>query len=126
MRPGESLQDWPAVDRLSITRAASKPAPIEGSYSTALSSGYALTLTVDSRGEVFGSDTNGCQLNGRAFRVRPTDRVHAVQLGVSGCGELDGSYRGYAASFAGENGSRPELFLSASKDDAAIGWRLTR
>jgi hypothetical protein len=123
---GDELTDWPAVDRLTVTRQSSQPAPLEGSYTTQLGSGYTLTLSVDATGEVIGSDTNGCRLNGRATRARATDKAYTVDLAVNGCGQRDGRYRGYAASFAGDSGQAPELFLSAASDDAAIGWRLVR
>ena len=45
-------------------------AAVQGIYTTNLGTGYTLTITVDSAGEVIGNDTNGCRLAGR---VSPGD-----------------------------------------------------
>jgi hypothetical protein len=123
---GERLEDAPVLSRIAIEQSASSTASIEGSYTTQLSSGYTLTLTVDSAGEVIGSDSNGCQLNGRLTMRRPSAKVPDVSLDVSGCGRRDGRYTGQLALMANDSGQSPELFLSASNADAAIGWRLVR
>lgn len=123
---GERLEDAPVLSRIAIEQTASSTTSIEGSYTTQLSSGYTLTLTVDSAGEVIGSDSNGCQLNGRLTMRRPAAKVPDLSLDVSGCGERDGRYAGQLALMAGDSGQSPELFVSASNADAAIGWRLVR
>ena len=101
-------------------------AAIQGIYTTNLGTGYTLTLTVDSTGQVIGSDTNGCRLAGRFSPGRPTENQYGVKLDVSDCGRSDGLYKGRAALIFDGAGNAVELFLSASNPRSAIGWRLSR
>jgi hypothetical protein len=100
--------------------------PLAGSYTTHLGAGYTLTLTVDAAGEVIGSDTLGCRVNGQvAVRHAAAGGADAV-LDVSGCGQSDGRYTGHMALVAGSAGDGTHLLVSASNAEAAIGWRLDR
>ena len=107
-------------------RQASSAAAVQGTYTTNLGTGYTLTLTVDSEGQVIGTDTNGCRLAGRFSPGRPTENQYGVKLDVSDCGRSDGLYKGRAALIFDGAGNAVELFLSASNPRSAIGWRLSR
>ena len=101
-------------------------AAIQGSYTTHLGTGYTLTITVDSAGQVTGNDTNGCRLEGEVTASRPTADYVDVVLDVSSCASNDGRYGGNAALILDNTGRAAELFLSASNASSAIGWRLSR
>ena len=105
---------------------ASSAAAVQGIYTTNLGTGYTLTITVDSVGQVIGNDTNGCRLDGKVLPGRPTDNQYAVMLDVSACGRSDGRYGGHAALIFDGTGKAVELFFSASNANSAIGWRLSR
>ena len=94
-------------------------AALQGIYTTNLGTGYTLTITVDASGLVTGIDTNGCSLHGQV-------KDYDLALDVSACGESNGRYDGEAALISGSTERAPELFLSVSNADAAIGWRLSR
>jgi hypothetical protein len=115
----------PALLRVEPVVAA-RAVPLAGSYTTHLGAGYTLTLTVDAAGEVIGSDTRGCRVNGRvAVRGAAAGSADAV-LDVSGCVGSDGRYTGHMALLADAAGNGTDLFVSASNAEAAIGWHLDR
>jgi hypothetical protein len=105
---------------------AASVAALEGTYFASLSSGYTVTVTIDANGDVNGADTNGCVLRGRASAPRVAAGEFGLALDVSACGAADGRYRGGAALLEGGAGRPADLFLSASKRNSAIGWRLAR
>jgi hypothetical protein len=105
---------------------AAGAAAVQGIYTTNLGTGYTLTITVDSAGEVIGNDTNGCRLAGRVAPGDPRFNDYNVLLDVSACGSSDGRYGGKAALMFDNAGNAVELFLSASNAGSAIGWRLSR
>ncbi len=94
-------------------------AALQGVYTTNLGTGYTLTITVDTFGLVTGTDTNGCTLHGQI-------KDYDLALDVSACGDSNGRYDGKVALIPGSAELATELFLSASKADAAVGWRLSR
>jgi len=104
----------------------SSAAAVRGIYTTNLGTGYTLTITIDSSGQVIGNDTNGCILDGLVAASHPTVDHYDVVLDVSACGNSNGRYGGNAALIFDGTGSATELFLSASNASAAIGWRLSR
>jgi hypothetical protein len=119
-KAGTDLRDFKL---LRITHQAlerpSGVAALQGIFTTNLGTGYTLTINVDASGLVTGIDTNGCSLNGQV-------KDYDLALDVSACGESNGRYDGKAALIPGSTERAPELFLSASNADAAIGWRLSR
>ena len=126
---GPRLTGAPMLTELAVAPQvllAAGDTAIEGSFTTHVSTGYTLTVTVDSAGRVVGSDTNGCRLDGRLLTLRPAAVVRDVSLDVSACGVRSGRYLGRAALLADAVGQPAELFLSISNADAAIGWRLGR
>lgn len=104
----------------------SSAAAVQGIYTTNLGTGYTLTISVDSAGQVIGNDTNGCSLDGKVSASHPTVGYYDVVLDVNACGKSDGRYGGKAALIFDGTGRAMELFLSASNASAAIGWRLSR
>ncbi len=111
------------VERLIATRAAT----LAGNFTTHLATGYTLTLTVDSAGEVIGSDTRGCRVNGRVAEPgQAAASAAAVVLDVSACGTSDGRYAGNMALVADASGHTFGLLVLASNAKSAIGWRLER
>jgi hypothetical protein len=104
----------------------SNAAAVQGVYTTNLGTGYTLTITVDSTGQVIGNDTNGCSLDGKVSASHPSVGYYDVVLDVNACGNSNGRYGGKAALIFDSTGRATELFLSASSASAAIGWRLSR
>ena len=107
-------------------RWPSSAAAVQGIYTTHLGTGYTLTITIDSAGQIIGNDTNGCGLDGKVSARHPTVGYYDVVLDVNACGTSDGRYGGTAALIVDDTGQAMELFLSASNTSAAIGWRLSR
>ena len=101
-------------------------AAVQGIYTTNLGTGYTLTLTVDSAGQVIGNDTNGCRIAGQFSPGRPMENQYGVKLDVSDCNRSDGLYKGRAALIFDGAGNAIALLLSASNPRSAIGWRLSR
>jgi hypothetical protein len=101
-------------------------AALEGHYTTHLASGYTLTVSIDAGGRLTGIDTNGCRLGGRARARHVARNAFDVTLEVAACGESDGRYAGDAALLFDGGDRAAGLFLSASNEEAAIGWRLGR
>lgn len=97
----------------------------QGTFTTSLTNGYTLTVTIDASGELIGSDTNGCLLRGRVSAT-PGSSIAEVTHAVTGCGERDGRYRGLAAALTDKSTGAQGLLLSTSNADSAIGWRLAR
>jgi hypothetical protein len=60
---------------------------------------YTVTLTIDSDGDLFGSDTAGCIFSGQLNIIDETRNAYGVTASVTACGEFDGDYTGLAHSF---------------------------
>lgn len=105
---------------------AARIIPLAGSYTTHLGADYTLTITIDGAGEIIGSDTRGCRVNGRVAIRGPAAGGAGAVLDVSGCGGSDGRYAGHMALVADAAGNDMDLLVSASNAEAAIGWRLDR
>jgi hypothetical protein len=113
------LLDIAPVDK---SMAAGTP---QGTYTTYLSNGYTLTVTIDADGVLSGSDTNGCLLQGHVSAALGAS-VAEVTHAVTGCGVRNGRYRGLAAALVDKTTGAQGLLLATSNADSAIGWRLTR
>jgi len=101
-------------------------AALQGIYTTALPNGYVLTLTIDRSGEINGTDSRGCTVRGMAVAPRSSEASFGFGLEVSSCGASNGRFLGRAALIDAAAGRPAALFLSASNENAAIGWRLAR
>lgn len=123
---GPRLAEAPAPALIRVEPVvADRAVPLDGSYTTHLGAGYTLTITVDAAGEVFGSDTRGCRMNGRVAGRGSAMGSADLVLDVSGCNRSNGRYTGYMALVADASGDM-ELLVSASNSRSAIGWRLDR
>lgn len=85
----------------SLYEAPSSLDMLEGiwTFSQASSGGeiYTLTLTIDSDGTIFGSDTAGCVYNGAVTIIDSRFNVYRMSLEVSLCGNLNDVYEGLAS-----------------------------
>jgi hypothetical protein len=99
---------------------------LEGIYSVSTATGYSFTLTVDRTGEVNGSDSRGCVVRGVAALPPSGIAAYRLSLELSSCGRSDGRFAGSAALVNGTSARPGGLFLSASNENFAMGWRLTR
>ena len=98
---------------------------LQGIYTASLANGYALTLTIDRSGEINGTDSGGCAGRGWAVVPRSGEAAFGLGFSVSSCGAANGRFLGSGALI--EKAGRPaSLFLSASNENAAIGWHLAR
>jgi hypothetical protein len=98
---------------------------LQGIYTASLANGYALTITIDRSGEINGSDSRGCVVRGMATTPRTSEAAFGLGFSVSSCGASNGRFLGSAALI--DRPGRPaSLFLSASNENAAIGWQLAR
>jgi hypothetical protein len=101
-------------------------AALQGIYTTAFPDGYTLTLTIDRSGEINGTDSRGCTVRGMAIAPRSSEASFGLGLDVSSCGASNGRFLGRAALIDAAAGRPVSLFLSASNENAAIGWQLSR
>lgn len=92
------------------------------SYTELASGGgvYTVTLTVDSNGELFGSDTDGCVFTGRIDIINSDYNAYRATASVSSCGELDGNYTGLAYLSDTANGINTALTFSISNASHAF------
>lgn len=70
---------------------------VAGSYTRTTSNGYAMTISIDARGQLSGSDSHGCLLSGTVTVPDPEHNLYRIDAEVSSCGTLDGRYRGMGA-----------------------------
>jgi hypothetical protein len=58
------------------------------------SNGYTMTMTIGANGQITGSDSRGCVINGTVDIPDPTHNMHRIDATVTSCGSLDGHYQG--------------------------------
>lgn len=86
----------------SVTRSATWTRPaslaeVAGVYTRTTSSGYAMTLTIGSNGQMHASDTRGCAMAGEALIPDQAHNMYRIHATVTSCGDLDGTYHGTGA-----------------------------
>lgn len=67
---------------------------IAGTYTRSTSTGYTMTMSIDTHGQMTGSDTSGCVFSGTMTAPDPHHDLYRMDVTVSSCGELDGAYHG--------------------------------
>ena len=67
---------------------------VAGVYTRTTSNGYTMTMTIGANGQLTGSDSRGCVLNGTVDVPDPTHNMHRIDATVTWCGSLDGHYQG--------------------------------
>jgi hypothetical protein len=75
----------------------SRPASMEtvaGVYTRSTSNGYSMTMTIGANGQLLGSDSQGCVINGSVGVPDATHNMYAIDATVTSCGSLDGRYLG--------------------------------
>jgi hypothetical protein len=75
-----------------------RPASLEllaGTYTRTTSIGYTMTMSFSQGGQLTGTDSRGCVLNGTVSIPDPTHNLYQVDATVTSCGILDGSYQGH-------------------------------
>ena len=126
---GARLKNAPSYQLLKLTRHPARRKvnldALQGSYTTFLGNGYTLTLTVDARGAISGTDTRGCNLQGQVSKSEAANLFH-VDHQVTGCGIRDGRYAGEVSLLVSKTGQPEGLLMATSNADSAIGWRLAR
>lgn len=85
-------------------------AVVSGIYSDTDGIGYTETYTIESDGTITGSDTDGCVFGGLVSILDPNYNMYRVQLTVSNCADLDGTYTGLGA-LSDANGSENDTFI---------------
>jgi hypothetical protein len=88
------------VFNMSLSPMWSTPASLEsaaGSYMRTTSNGYAMSMNINSMGQLTGSDTFGCVLSGTVTVPDPAHNLYRIDADVSSCGTLDGHYQGLGA-----------------------------
>ena len=86
--------------RADLHPAWDRPASLEhlaGVYTRSVSSGYTMTMSITTRGEITASDTWGCQFNGSASVPDPSHNLYRIDGTTSACGTRDGEYHGLGA-----------------------------
>lgn len=98
---------------------------LEGIWSSSQASSgggiFTFTLSIDSDGTVFGSNTAGCVYNGAFGIIDSRYNVYSLSLETSLCGDLDGDYDGLAASFDTGFLGRKLLFGASNNEHSLSG-----
>ncbi|MGB5259922.1 MAG: hypothetical protein WBO34_05295 [Gammaproteobacteria bacterium] len=58
---------------------------------------YTITLAIDINGMITGSDTDGCVYNGAGSIIDAGKNIYRVNITVTSCGVLNGTYDGYGS-----------------------------
>jgi hypothetical protein len=69
-------------------------ATLAGVYTRSTWSGYAMTMTIGSGGDLIANDSRGCMINGMVTVPDASRNLYSIAATVSSCGVLDGAYRG--------------------------------
>lgn len=85
---------------------------VAGTYSDTDGSGYTETYSIDSLGNISGSDSNGCQFSGRIQILDSNYNVYRITLTVTNCGAANDAYSGLA-TLLDDNGKKNDT-LAAS------------
>jgi hypothetical protein len=72
-------------------------ATVAGVYTRTTSSGYSMTMTLSSNGQMSGQDTRGCVFSGTVSVPDTNHNLYRLDAAVSSCGALDGEYAGMGA-----------------------------
>jgi len=67
---------------------------VAGVYTRSTSSGYSMTMTIGADGQVTGSDSRGCVVNGTVSVPDASHNMYGIDATVTSCGSLDGHYQG--------------------------------
>ena len=96
---------------------------IDGSWNVTNSEASA-SLTIDSSGQFFGSDADGCVFSGKITVPDPTVNVYQVNLRQENCGDIDGTYNGLAS--IDTTGQSPILLTIVSNSSFSFPYLLER
>jgi len=64
---------------------------VAGVYTRSTSNGYTMTMTMSANGQLTGSDSRGCVINGTVRVPDATHNMYSLNATVTACGSLDGS-----------------------------------
>ena len=85
---------------MSLSPMWDRPASIgavAGVYTRSTSNGYTMTMTMSANGQLTGSDSRGCLINGSVAVPDATHNMYRIDATVTSCGLLDGTYSGMGA-----------------------------
>lgn len=82
------------------------------------------SLSIDSSGNFFGSDADGCVFSGKITVPDPAVNVYRVNLSQENCGDIDGSYSGLAS--LDTTGESPILLTIVSNTNFSFPYLLER
>jgi hypothetical protein len=75
-------------------RPASLPA-VAGVYTRSSWTGYAMTMTIGTNGQLMANDSRGCSINGTVTIPDAIHNLYSITATVTSCGSLDGAYQGH-------------------------------
>jgi hypothetical protein len=67
---------------------------LAGVYTRSSWTGYSMTMSIDTNGQMVANDSRGCSINGTVTIPDTTRNLYSISANVSSCGTLDGSYLG--------------------------------
>ncbi len=80
---------------MSLSPMWNRPASLGSvAYTRTTSNGYTMTMTIGANGQLTGSDSRGCVINGTVDVPDPARNMHRIDATVSSCGSLNGHYLG--------------------------------
>lgn len=85
-------------------------AQLEGDWGYQLTNGFAIAVTIESNGSVFGQNSDGCIYNGAVGTIDTRYNVYSLSISASNCGGLNGNYQGLAIRVP-QSVSAPESIL---------------
>jgi hypothetical protein len=83
-----------AMDLSPMWNRTGSMSEVAGVYMRTTSSGYAMTMTISSNGQMSGQDSRGCVFSGTVTVPDSAHNLYRLEAAVSSCGALDGSYTG--------------------------------
>lgn len=72
---------------------------VAGVYTRNSWTGYAMTMTIGTDGQLIANDSRGCSMNGTVSVPDATHNLYSMSATVTSCGSLDGSYQGQGTLF---------------------------
>jgi hypothetical protein len=113
-----------AVTFEQLYNRGSSYALVDGNWRAVIGSDWA-QLTVDDAGGITGVDSDGCVVSGVASILNPDHNLYGIDLDLTQCGSVSGSYDGFASLTDGSS-ENDTLIAVITNDSYILFYSLTR
>jgi hypothetical protein len=87
--------------------------------------GYSISLSIDSSGNISGSDLHGCAYTGTIRTIHTSYNAYEVEVDVTSCGTLNGNYTGLA-TLVDNITTNDTLIVGVADSQHAVAYTLSR